>query len=672
MKRKLFLITAALPFVLTDVIAQSSCNTALSITAGLHTVDAVDGPEVPMPVCAPNGTGASAGKWYVYTPTDDYTVRVSSDLSQNTGKDTRVHIYTGACGSLVCHAGDDDSGNEYLSLIDFAVTQGVTYYIAFDNKWSSSGFDFTLEETPFVDPPVYPVTFTENYFPTITGDYKIAIADMNGDYLDDVVTVSANQVQIHYQQISGAYTNTTYPVNITYLPSWSMAIGDIDKNGFNDLVLGAGSGVTFLYANATGTGFTEVTGSQYVFSQRTNFVDINNDGHLDAFVCHDVDPNVYYLNDGTGLLTFHQGGLGDHDEGGNYGSVWVDYDNDGDADLFIAKCRGGSSTAKYNELHRNDGNGVFTNVSTAANMYDPVQTWSSAWNDYDNDGYMDALIGASSFTDGSHKLMRNNGDGTFTDITSGSGWETNTQSSIEYVTFDFDNDGYTDVMGGNQTISFNNGDLTFTPMAYNFPVGSVGDMNNDGFLDVQNGSRIYMNDGNTNNWLKIHLKGIASNMNGIGARVELYSGGMKQIRDVRSGEGFRHMHSLNVHFGVGTNTTIDSVLVHWPSGTIDNVLTPDVNQSVLVIEGAHPLGLLEVDGKKVELYPNPANEQLSIKNLNTEDVALIKIVDVQGREIMTLNQPAATLNISSIQSGMYILQIDLKNGKRYSDSFIKK
>lgn len=672
MKRKLFLITAALPFVLTEVVAQSSCSTALPVTAGLYTVDAVDGTEVPMPICAPNGTGASAGKWYVYTPADNYTVRVSTDLSQNTGKDTRVHIYTGACGSLTCHGGDDDSGDGYLSLIDFAATQGVTYYIAFDNKWSSSGFDFVLQETPFVEPPTYPVTFTDNYFPTITGDYKIAIADMNGDYLDDIVTVSPNQVQIHYQQMSGAYTNTTYPVNITYLPSWSMAIGDIDKNGFNDLVLGGGSGVTFLYANATGTGFTEVTGGQYVFSQRTNFVDINNDGHLDAFVCHDVDPNVYYLNDGTGTLIFHQGGLGDHPEGGNYGSVWVDYDNDGDADLFIAKCRGGASSAKINELHRNDGNGVFTNVSTEANMADPVQTWSSAWNDYDNDGYMDALIGASSFSDGYHKLMRNNGDGTFTNITSGSGWDNNTQSSIEYVTFDFDNDGYADVLGGNQTISFNNGDLTFTPMSYNFQVGSVGDMNNDGFLDVQNGSTIYMNDKNSNNWLKINLKGVASNINGIGARVELYSGGMKQIRDVRSGEGFRHMHSLNVHFGIGTNTTIDSVLIHWPSGTIDNVLVPDINQSVLVIEGAHPLGLLEVNGKKVEMYPNPASDQLSIKNLNVEDVATMKIIDVQGREVMTLTEAATTVNISAIQSGMYILQVDLKNGKRYSDSFIKK
>lgn len=672
MKTKSLLIIVAVFFAVAKGLSQNTCNTALPITAGLYTADAVDGSEIPNPVCAPNGSGASAGEWYLYTPTENFTVVVSTDLQQNLGKDTRFHVYTGSCGSLVCHAGDDDSGEGYLSHSEFAVNQGVDYYIAFDNRWSSSGFDFVLEEHPYVEPPSYPVTFTENFFPSLSGDYRIAIADMNGDYLDDIVTVGNNQIQIHYQQVSGAYTNATYPVNITFLPSWSMAIGDIDKNGFNDLVLGAGTGVTFLYANDTGTGYTEVSGTEYVFSQRTNFVDINNDGHLDAFVCHDVDPNVYYINDGEGNLTFHQGGLGDHTEGGNYGSVWVDYDNDGDADLFIAKCRGGASTAKFNELHRNDGNGVFTNVSVESNMYDPVQTWSSAWNDYDNDGFMDALIGASSFSDGSHKLMRNNGDGTFSDITSGSGWDGNTNSSIEYVSFDFDNDGFADVMGGGQNIYFNNGDLTFTEMNYGISVGAIGDMNNDGFLDIQNGSRIYLNSGNSNNWIKINLKGLASNINGIGARVELYSEGVKQIRDVRSGEGFRYMHSLNVHFGIGTNTTIDSVLVLWPSGTIDVVLEPSVNQSVLIIEGAHPLALLATGGEQVEIFPNPASEVLNIKNLDLKQVKSIKVLNVQGQEVLLPETPQDKLDVSGIQNGMYILQIELKNGSRYSDTFLKK
>lgn len=80
---------------------------------------------------------------------------------------------------------------------------------------------------------------------------------------------------------------------------------------------------------------------------------------------------------------------------------------------FIAKCRGGNTTAKINELHRNNGDGTFTDVSISSNMADPIQTWSAAWNDFDNDGFLDAIVGASSFTDGNHKFMHNNGDGTF-------------------------------------------------------------------------------------------------------------------------------------------------------------------------------------------------------------------------------------------------------------------
>jgi len=109
-------------------------------------------------------------------------------------------------------------------------------------------------------------------------------------------------------------------------------------------------------------------------------VDFDNDGDLDAFVCHDVEPNVYYINngtlndDGTPNMTFVQGGLGDTVNGGNYGSIWVDYDNDHDMDLFIAKCRGGSSSANINQLHKNNGNGVFEEIGSSVNLADNVQT----------------------------------------------------------------------------------------------------------------------------------------------------------------------------------------------------------------------------------------------------------------------------------------------------------
>jgi hypothetical protein len=236
----------------------------------------------------------------------------------------------------------------------------------------------------------------------------------------------------------------------------------MNNDGWSDLVCGGGGGVSILLSQNDGADYTEFTVSNYVFSQRSNCVDLDNDGLLDAFVCHDVAPNVRFINQGNGTFQFSQGGLGDTPDGGNYGSVWIDYDNDCDMDLFIAKCRGGMSEASRNQLHRNNGDGTFTEVSDESNMSDYVQTWSSAWADYDNDGDMDAVIGASSFTTGIHRVMRNNGDGTFTDVVAGSGFDVFNGTGIEWAPADFNNDGFVDVIGGNGYIAVNNGDFTFS------------------------------------------------------------------------------------------------------------------------------------------------------------------------------------------------------------------
>jgi len=671
MKNKFYLMCLiTFPFTAS---AQNTCATALVAPAGSYTITVIDGSEAPLLACAAGGTGSTMAEWYKYTPTMNYTVTVSSDVVGNT-PDTRVHVFLGTCGAYTCHSGDDDGGTGTLSSCTFDVVGGTDYYIVWDNRYSAGGFDFTITEAPFVAPILPPVTFSAASYPSITGSYGLALVDMNGDFLDDIVTVSNTSIQIQYQQASGLFSAVNYTTSSAANdPSWSLAVGDIDKNGFNDLMYGGGNGVTFMKANNTGTGYTQmVTGTDYVFCQRTNFTDLNNDGDLDAFSCHDVDPNVYYLNDGSGNLTFYQGGIGDHDEGGNYGSVWVDYDNDGDSDLFIAKCRGGSSTAKINELHRNDGAGVFTDVSIVSNMADALQTWSAAWNDYDNDGDMDALIGASSSADGTHKFMINNGDGTFTDATAGTGWESNTSLSIEHCTYDFDNDGFTDVMGGGNKIMFNNGDLTWSPTDYAFGSGAIGDMNNDGFLDVRNGNTIHYNNGNDNNWVKINLQGVQSNGNGIGARIEIYGDWGKQIRDVRSGEGFRYMSTLNTHFGIGTATEIVSILVKWPSGHVDNIISPSINSSVVVVEGSSPLSVVELEGKKVTLYPNPTTNFVTIDNIDLLNVENMSVVSYNGAEVIRVSGSTSKLDVSKLNPGLYILTISTKDGMKYSESFIKQ
>jgi len=511
--------------------------------------------------------------------------------------------------------------------------------------------------------PPAPATFTVSTVST-TGSQR-ATVDMNGDFLDDVVSIGNTNVNIFYQEIGGGLSATATNIattNAVNSPSWSLAAADYDRNGFTDLLYGGGNGVTFMKANTTGTGFTQASGSEYVFSQRSNFADINNDGHLDAFVCHDVDANVYYINDGSGNLSYGQGDLGL--VRGNYGSVWIDYDNDRDIDMFIAKCGGGP----INQMFTNNGDGTYTDTAPAQGLDDGMQTWSSAWGDYDNDGDLDVYIGASS---GVSKLLRNDGAGVFVDVTAASGVLELTSTGIENCTHDFDNDGNLDV-ASHGNILFGNGDMTF--IVYDDILagnnGSFGDMNNDGFIDAISGGNLFTNDTNTNNWVKITTTGVASNINGIGARVEVHTASGIQIRDVRSGEGFRFMSSLNTHFGIGTDDAITNIIIYWPSGTVDNVTNPAINTHHVIVEG-QALGVVDETLEHISIHPNPVEQEIHINSPVNLVGKIATIFNIEGKRIMNLKLEQHSIDVSSLSQGSYILRLE-SDGKVYTQKFLKK
>src|SRR5690606_22177108 len=127
------------------------CTLAPLISEGVTTVASINEDNLPT-----SCSTATLAKWYRYIPSAAYHVTITSDLPQNLCKDTFFSVYTGSClGTLTCITSDDNSGvlacnsgntASNLSTKTFEVTPGTTYYIAWDNRWSASGFDFELIE----------------------------------------------------------------------------------------------------------------------------------------------------------------------------------------------------------------------------------------------------------------------------------------------------------------------------------------------------------------------------------------------------------------------------------------------------------------------------------------------------------------------------------------------
>jgi tetratricopeptide (TPR) repeat protein len=297
-----------------------------------------------------------------------------------------------------------------------------------------------------------------------------------------------------------------------------LAVFDYNNDGLLDIVITAAHAGCNLYRNNGDGTFTDVSVGSGLDTCVNGFIiavgDYNNDGYPDLFVNRlgfYPGEGQLFRNNGDGTFTDVTQEAGLKVWGPAFATTWVDYDCDGNLDLFIANNLGGMFDRKVaNRLFHNNGDGTFTEVTEASGISTPWPTIGATWGDYNNDGFPDLFLSNAL---GSSVLYRNNGDGTFTDVSAKAGITEYCFGSTS-VWCDYNNDGWLDILQFNwsnheavvhtlrhgegppsnktQRLYHNNGDGTFTPRdrdvglsgCWGTMSGNIGDFNNDGNIDI--------------------------------------------------------------------------------------------------------------------------------------------------------------------------------------------
>lgn len=520
---------------------------------------------------------------------------------------------------------------------------------------------------------------------------------------------SGTTAYMYHNEGSGVFTRVTGTPPVTSImkadgSSW----GDYNNDGFPDLcVVTWYNQIDFLFQNNGSGNFafqnTNPISSSVGYSETCSWGDYNNDGLLDLYVTNSAVvsgtiKNFLYKNLGSGNFQKIDTGIVVNEGKPSRGVTWVDVDNDGDIDLFVCNEEGTT-----NSIFRNDGNGAFTKITTTPLTVTTGNWWSASWGDYDNNGYLDAFISNSNGQ--KNALYKNNGGWNFSAITSDT-IVNETGSNAITGWADIDNDGDLDMFvsqayysGSNQihnwlyknmkmesgTASFQKiqaGDLTLdSGWTYGF---AWGDYDRDGDLDIfcantfgenQTNALYRNNNSNGNKWVEFRCDGVTTNRSAIGTKIRLKATingqSVWQMREIDGQSGYC-TQTLEQHFGLGNATVIDSVKIEWQSGTTSIFTNVAVNKFYKAIEGQSNLvgvsnnSTIQPNVYKLnQNFPNPFNPATKISfTLPKKDFASIKIYDVLGNEVGSLIneiKPAGYYEVnfdgSNLSSGVYFYKL---------------
>jgi len=436
--------------------------------------------------------------------------------------------------------------------------------------------------------------------------FGVAVGDYDNDGHDDLYITYLDGGALFHNNGDGTFTDVTAKAGVDNGGQWgtSAAFGDYDNDGHLDLYVANyvsldlnnlppfGSSVFCQYR-----GIPVSCGPRGLKGGRDHLYRNNGDGTFtDVTEKMGIDPDSYY-------------GLG---------VIWADFENHGCDDLYVAD----DSSASL--MYHNDCQGHLTEVGTQAGVAYSEDGREQAGMgvdvaDFDHDGWPD--LAKTNFSDDANNLYHNDGTGEFTDEQAASGFG---PVSIPFLGFglkffDYDNDGWADIFVANGHVnpqvdqkafgvSYAERYLLFHNLHGKFQeVGlqagdaflgkqvargtAVADFNNNGGLDLL-ASRLgatphlLKNSSTRGHWIRIKTVGTRSNRDGYGARVEISAGGVAQEAEVRANCSYLSASDARVHFGLGEAAKVDSIIVRWPSGTVDTVRNEAADQDLVMREGA--------------------------------------------------------------------------------------
>jgi hypothetical protein len=518
----------------------------------------------------------------------------------------------------------------------------------------------------------------------------VSFVDFDGDGWDDISFTTENNQSLHFfKNNGGTFTEVTFSGVSNTQETKQICWIDYDNDGDKDLFVTGYTGSNKFYRNEGGMTFTDISATigffqDDLFTYGASFADIDNDGDLDAFLSNrdgvaENQRNYLYRNDNGVFVDITQAAGISMANHLSFCSIFFDYDNDGDQDFYISN----DKPIYPNLLYRNNGDGTFTDVSVTSGAGIAINAMTTTVGDYNNDGWFDLYI---TNTPQGNALLRNNGDGTFTDVATSTG---TIFDSLGWgaVFLDADHDTLLDlyVSGG-----FDGSVPQFLPSAFyhqqtanNFvipPTGgfqndvgesysnAIGDLNNDGKPDIvvsndTDKNYVWENTSSTsNNWLKIKLEGVVSNRDGIGNRIEVRANGVSQYRYTLAGEGYLSQNSNYEFVGLNNATVIDYIKVTWnTTGQVETINNIQPNQTITIQEGNGILSTPQENRIQYTVYPNPSDSGIFHIHYQNSYETQVKLFDLQGKQVLSQQLRNHLLDASHVASGVYVLKLVSKD-----------